>query len=783
MNEYRLRTIFLAAAVLFLVSDCEESDTTPPEVVVTHPITGTTVSEIVEVKCEAIDNEEIDKVELFINGDSHGSPDFKSPYVFNWNTTESENRSTHTLVIRAHDVQGNSTDSDPISVTIDQTGAYPSLVNIVSIDYDIESMVISWEESPDPDFDRYELFMGLDTAILALQSVIKKQDSTSYSLADFDPFIETYFNIIVYDTLGLKMESSYLSNDLPAGPQAVNVSYVGYTLNEMNITWARYNPDLSRMQGIIQGLRKAGQFSAESDFVSYELLYSTSYYGEKTPVITITDIETTSYTISAFDPTQENWFWVEVTDYWGLSAVGRGRSNRVDSPPMVSEIYPVEVYNVTSVKWSPNEDEDFVSYTLYESTNEDMTGKSLIYTSETAEDTVFVLNEIIEDQIYYFQVVVTDHWGLESGSEIESMQKRSSFIENFSGSDYGLASGGMQTSDGGHILLGTIWFSGESNSEFWLLKTDANGTEVWSRTFGGPELDRGLSIEQTADDGFILTGKTRSYGNGANDVWLVKTDASGIEEWNQAFGGSNEDIGWSVQQTSDGGYIITGSTESFGSGDEDMWLIKTDAFGTEEWNQTFGGASEDWGRSVRQTADGGYIVAGATISQGNGYWDGWILKTDARGNEAWSHTFGGSLFDRLYSARQTADGGYVFAGDSQSFGLGNDDVWIFKTDAGGNQEWGHTFGTSNWESANLAIQTADGGYILTGEKASDILLLKMDAGGSEEWRQIIGWYTSDTAVCVQQVSDGSFVLIGNSSPYAALLIKTDASGFVDDGSN
>jgi len=205
----------------------------------------------------------------------------------------------------------------------------------------------------------------------------------------------------------------------------------------------------------------------------------------------------------------------------------------------------------------------------------------------------------------------------------------------------------------------------------------------FAKTFGGSDYDRVYSVQQTSDGGYIVAGYTRSFGAGGYDVFLLKTDASGNLRWAKTFGGSDWEGASSVQQTSDGGYIVAGYTYSFGAGG-DAFLLKTDASGNLQWAKTFGGSDYEFAFSVQQTSDGGYIVAGGTYSFGAGSYDVFLLKTDASGNLQWAKTFGEGSGDVAFSVQQTSDGGYIVAGWTWSFGAGYEDVFLLKTDANGN---------------------------------------------------------------------------------------------------
>ena len=339
----------------------------------------------------------------------------------------------------------------------------------------------------------------------------------------------------------------------------------------------------------------------------------------------------------------------------------------------------------------------------------------------------------------------------------------------------------QQTCDGGYISAGKTGSYGSGGGNFWLVKTDSNGKEQWNRTFGGIDYDYARSVMQTFDGGYILAGNTRSYGAGESDVWLVKTDARGYEQWNRTFGGTDRDSASSVTQSEDGGYILAGETYSYGAGRSDVWLVKTDSNGYEQWNTTFGGIDDDRAESVRQTSDGGYILAGGTGSYGPGWSNVWLIKIDTNGNMQWNQTFGGNGGDWAESVRQTSDGGFIIAGTTTSYGAGYFDFWLIKTDSKGKEQWNQTFEGSGDDWAHSVIQTSDGGYVITGKTGAlddnvnydqnddldDMWLVKTDSKGNMEWYNSFGSTGFDWANCIQQTSDGGYIIAGKTDSYRA----------------
>ncbi len=348
----------------------------------------------------------------------------------------------------------------------------------------------------------------------------------------------------------------------------------------------------------------------------------------------------------------------------------------------------------------------------------------------------------------------------------------------FGGISYDEGFSVQETNDCGYIIAGATLSYGAGNWDVWLLKIDYYGNEEWNSTFGGSGYDSSYSVQQTNDGGYILTGCTSSYGAGNSDVWLIKTDTNGNEQWNSTFGGSDTDWGYSIDQTSDDGYIITGYTDSYGAGNSDVCLIKIDSSGNQKWYKTFGGSDYDRGRAVLQTNDSGYIITGYTVSYDTDTsgCDVWLIKTDSNGIQQWQKTFGGSgipnKFDIGYSIKQTSDDGYIIAGDTEIYFISKADFLLIKTDSSGNEEWYKTFGGLSADRGRSVLQTSDGGYVILGWVSSygpgdsDVWLIKTDSNGNYDWNYTFRFEEDslDWGYSVQQTRDNGFIIAGSTMP-------------------
>lgn len=372
----------------------------------------------------------------------------------------------------------------------------------------------------------------------------------------------------------------------------------------------------------------------------------------------------------------------------------------------------------------------------------------------------------------------------------------------------------QRTSDGGYILGGSS-FSGISGDktqacvgdlDYWMVKVDSSGIKQWDKTFGGSEYDQLFSLIQTTDGGYLLGGYSYSdisgdktqIGLGGTDYWIVKTDAAGNKQWDKTFGGTNDEYLYSVDQTSDGGFILGGSSASGISGDktqlsfggEDYWIIKTDSLGSRQWDMAYGGNDNETLIALEQTSDGGFILGGRSFSPisgnkmqaGFGSSDYWMVKTDNLGIKQWEMDYGGVSDDAICVVKQTPDSGYIIGGRANSDIGGNKfvplwgtayDYWIIKTDALGNRQWEKDFGGTDHEDEFSSISlSVDGGYLLAGTSYSNISgnktennlgseqtwVLKLDMNGDLVWDKTPQTLGHDEVGLVVQTSDGCYVV-------------------------
>jgi hypothetical protein len=323
----------------------------------------------------------------------------------------------------------------------------------------------------------------------------------------------------------------------------------------------------------------------------------------------------------------------------------------------------------------------------------------------------------------------------------------------------------QETSDGGYILVGNTATRGEG-SDLWLIRTDQSGDPIWSRILGGSGEDIGYFVKETGDGGFIITGSTKSFGMGEERLWLIKTDSNGSRIWDRTFGGfvsSSGDGGWSVDETRDGGYVVTGYTQSLGRGRKDLWLLKTDDLGDRIWDRTYGGREDDVGISVLQSRDSGYIVAGRTASFGKGGDDIWLVKTDSEGRESWNATFGGSKDDAGFQVVELMDG-YALVGRTES-GSDKDRIILIRTDLSGRKLWERAYRGGSGTSLQM---TDVGGFVIAGridsqDSGRDALIIKTDSSGNEEWARVFGGGADDIGTFAVQNRDGDYIMAGITS--------------------
>jgi hypothetical protein len=281
---------------------------------------------------------------------------------------------------------------------------------------------------------------------------------------------------------------------------------------------------------------------------------------------------------------------------------------------------------------------------------------------------------------------------------------------------YSIGRSVMETSEGGFVL-GGYSNQPEENGHFYLMKTDSNGDTLWTHRYGGDSYSEAECIRPTDDGGFILVGTIDSITAGGVVGYAVKTDSAGNSEWEQTYYIGNLNTFHSVEQTTDGGYIMLGGGGFWGN--HDIWLVKTDAGGDTLWTAYFSAGDDDYGFGFQQTNDGGYIIAGSTWSTTTVNWDVILVKTDSLGIQQWLKRSGQSSNEQAMSIKLTDDGGFIIAGSTDYGRDGYTDMWLIRADSSGNIIWTATYGGAGNEVANSVNITATGDFILAGSRDSD----------------------------------------------------------------
>lgn len=388
---------------------------------------------------------------------------------------------------------------------------------------------------------------------------------------------------------------------------------------------------------------------------------------------------------------------------------------------------------------------------------------------------------------------------------------KTAFVKTFGGSKNDVIHAVIATSDGGYATLGYTQsndfdFKNKTNEsfDFWVTKFLADDTLQWSQTFGGSDDDRGYDIIATSEGGFALLGFSKSSDGdvsknaGNQDFWLIKITADGRISWQKTFGYAGSDTGITLLQTSDNGYILTGVldvTASNGQGESkvvqkhaggDVWVIKLNSFGALEWRKYYGGSFTDTPFGAVETFDNTYIIAASSdsedfnISKNKGGYDVWIMKIASNGNLIWEKSFGGSEIDEARAISATNDGNFIVVGDTRSSDKdisnnnGGADLWMLKIASDGNLIWEKTIGASSFDVARSISKTDDSGFIIAGNSRSsdggfvnngqnDAWVLKVDANGNTVWQKFIGGSENDVLFDAVQLNNQSIIAVGESN--------------------
>jgi len=353
---------------------------------------------------------------------------------------------------------------------------------------------------------------------------------------------------------------------------------------------------------------------------------------------------------------------------------------------------------------------------------------------------------------------------------------KNTWAKTYGGPSWDDAYSAQQTREGGFVVAGFTTNYGR-RKDFWVLELDSDGNVKWQKAYHRISVDVAKSILQTTEGGYIVAGYTSPHGADAYDLWILKLTADGHILWQKTYGTPAEEKPSHIRQTKDGGYIIAACVDC--ETRSKIWILKLDSWGNVEWQKTYESSFSAIPCCIQQTAGGGYILAGKILQKVEGKWNIYgvpnalILKLDAKGQVVWRRAYGGEELAGANSLQQTADGGFILAGTTDLSGKTDHDLWILKLDSDGNEEWQKTYLEEGVNYPSSIYQTTDGGYVVAGitnslsKRSSDAWVLKLNPSGNIEWQRAYGGSGQDGASSVQPTRDGGYIVAGYTYTFGA----------------
>ncbi len=410
-------------------------------------------------------------------------------------------------------------------------------------------------------------------------------------------------------------------------------------------------------------------------------------------------------------------------------------------------------------------------YRIQVNTALDFTGEMRIDSSDLTSSTFQTSTPLTLGTTYYWRISASYGASWTAWSTPFSFTVADIFAKAYGGTSFDHGYAISRTSDGGSILAGSEQSFGSSNPDIWVIKKNQDDSIAWQKTYGGPDIDFAYSVQETLDNGFIIAGRTSSFGTMGDNAWIVKLNSAGLVQWEREYGGTISDTSAaSIAQCPDGGFVIAGSTYSFGSGREDAWAYKIDSSGALVWQRAYGGPNDDSFNSIISTPGGGYLAVGTTNSAGAGDDDAWAVKLDESGFVEWQKTYGCAFVDTATAVRRTTGDGYIIAGSTATHSGSFTDFLVIKIDGNGGMEWQKAYEIDHYEYSCDIQQTSDGGYVVTGnapgrEGLDDILVLKTDDSGAVSWAYLFGGVMFEYGYGIIQYPDGGYSVIGSTSSF------------------